>query len=45
VPKGDFDYEAENLVDLPEHTDLVKQLSNQLHEGWRWAMPIRKQEQ
>ena len=42
VPKGDFDYEAENLVDLPEHADLVKQLSQQLHAGWRWALPATR---
>ena len=39
VPLGDFDYESENLVDLPEYTDLVANLSMQLRSGWRAQMP------
>eukprot|EP00937_MAST-01D_sp_MAST-1D-sp2_P006715 g6715.t1 len=32
-------YENENLVDAPEHAELVKQLSAQLRAGWRGAAP------
>ena len=39
VPLGDFDYESENLVDMPEHRELVTRLSEQLHSGWRPQMP------
>ena len=39
VPLGDFDYEAENLVDRPEHAQLVARLSKQLHSGWRAQLP------
>ena len=39
VPLGNFDYEAENLVDKPEHKELVAALSEQLHSGWRPQLP------
>ena len=39
VPSPDFDYENENLVDEPQHEELVKQLSSRLHAGWRPALP------
>ena len=32
-------YENENLVDAPEHAELVEQLSAQLRAGWRGAAP------
>ena len=39
VPSPDFNYENENVVNQPEHQELVKQLSAQLHGGWRRALP------
>ena len=41
VPSPDFNYENENVVNRPEHAGLVKQLSAQLHDGWRSALPTR----
>lgn len=41
VPKGDFDYEAENLVDDARFAGLVANLSRQLHDGWRNQLPTR----
>jgi len=32
-------FENENVVDAPEHAELVKQLSAQLRAGWRGAAP------
>jgi arylsulfatase A-like enzyme len=39
-----YDYDADphetvNIVDLPENTELVAQLSEQLHAGWQAALP------
>ena len=39
-----YDYDADpdetiNIVDLPENTDLVAHLSEQLHAGWQAALP------
>lgn len=39
VPLGDFNYEGVNVVDLPENKELVAQLSEQLHSGWRNKLP------
>ena len=39
VPLGDFNYEAENLVEKPEYKELVAALSKQLHSGWRPQLP------
>lgn len=32
-------HETVNIVDLPEYTDLVADLREQLHAGWRAALP------
>ena len=39
-----YDYDADpdetvNIVDLPENTELVAHLSEQLHAGWQGALP------
>ena len=28
-----------NIANRPENTELVKQLANQLHKGWKGALP------
>ena len=32
-------YEKENIVNLPENTEIVKELSVQLHKGWKSTLP------
>jgi hypothetical protein len=39
VPRGDFDYEGENVVEQAQHAGLVRALSTQLRCGWRAQLP------
>ena len=44
-----YDYDADpdetiNIVDLPENKELVARLSEQLHAGWRGALPDMQQQ-
>lgn len=35
--------EATNLANLPEHKGMVGELRNQLHAGWKGALPAARE--